>query len=80
MSDKIEFVLELTREEAVMLSMITHSNTGHGRAARVMFNITTALEKADPKLHGEQFDLWALSQTHFALRDNIDEKQSSVQA
>jgi hypothetical protein len=55
-ADKIEFVLELTRKEAVALCLIRSAASGDMPVS--LFSIARALQDADGSLDDEQFEAW----------------------
>jgi hypothetical protein len=57
MSDKIEFVLELTREEALGLMLLYGKMMGYGFRASTVDRIAKALDDADPSLFKRQFEI-----------------------
>ena len=71
MSDQIEFVLELTREEALALQLLWHSSWGSGLVYSTITRISDALEKADPTLRHAQLRLWEAHRPHFELKDTV---------
>lgn len=60
MSNKIAYVLELTREEATVLCLLAHSSGGEpdDTVKGAVDAIAAALEGVDRTLNGAQLKLW----------------------
>lgn len=73
MSKKTEFILELTRQEALALVLYHQSNRGTGFVAAALKRMGDALLVVDGGLRAAQFDLWAQNgqPTFGALKDDI---------
>jgi hypothetical protein len=61
MSEKIEFILELTREEALGLALLAGSMWGRGFRYETVCRIANALSDLDPSLHQKQLDMWEIN-------------------
>lgn len=66
---KIAFLLELTEDEAVALSLLHHSSShGGGFVRKNVQSIVEAIDGADPRLPSKQFDKWeALGRPHYGI-------------
>lgn len=71
MSDKIEFVLELTREEALGLSLLYNAARGSGFCEQALQRVVGALQAVDPDLDRKQFDLFKVHRVSFELSDSV---------